>query len=124
MVERTDPALWERVKAEVLKKLGGKWSARAAQLAVLEYKKRGGGYKGQKPTAKTNPLVKWTEEEWGYAGKAEASRYLPRKVREALPASLKEKENRRKGRKLGQNIPYSTELLKIMREKGVLKSRD
>ena len=45
--EKTDPALWEEVKEEVTagSKGGraGQWSARKAQLAVAEYKKRGGG---------------------------------------------------------------------------------
>jgi hypothetical protein len=50
--ERTNPELWEEVKAEV--KQGsrggeaGEWSASKAQLAVQEYKKRGGGYRGKK----------------------------------------------------------------------------
>lgn len=49
--ERTDPELWEEVKAEVKQgsKGGeaGEWSASKAQLAVQEYKKRGGGYRGK-----------------------------------------------------------------------------
>ena len=39
--EKTDPKLWEKVKAEVTKDgKGGKpgqWSARKAQMAVAEY---------------------------------------------------------------------------------------
>ena len=120
MVERTNPKLWEEVKRDMLKKLGGKWNARVAQLSVLEYKKRGGRYKGDKPSVQENSLRKWTEEDWGYAGEEKKSRYLPRKVIEALPSSLKSKENRRKGERLGKNIPYSPELIKIMREKGIL----
>jgi hypothetical protein len=50
--ERTDPKLWEEVKAEVKQgsKGGeaGEWSASKARLAVQEYKKRGGGYHGRK----------------------------------------------------------------------------
>jgi hypothetical protein len=49
--ERTDPELWEEVKAEVKQgsKGGeaGEWSASKAQLAVQEYKKRGGRYRGK-----------------------------------------------------------------------------
>lgn len=118
MVVRTDPALWERVKKELTEKAGGKWSARVAQQAVQEYKKRGGGYKGAKP--KDNSLVKWTSESWGYAGKEGKSRYLPKKVREALTPALRAKENRLKGSKLGQNVAYSAELVKLMKEKGIL----
>ena len=88
--EKTDPALWDKVKAEVTAgdKGGekGQWSARKAQLAVAEYKKRGGSYKGGK--AKDNSLAKWTKEEWGTkSGKKSGDtheRYLPKKARETL----------------------------------------
>lgn len=116
MVERTNEKLWEEVKKEVMNKLG-KWSARAAQQAVNLYKKRGGGYKGSKP--KDNSLVKWTKEKWDYAGEKGKSRYLPEKVRKAMSQSLKNKENRKKGSKLGQDIPYSKELKSLMKKKGI-----
>jgi hypothetical protein len=49
---RIDPGLWERAKDEVTKGdrggRAGPWSARKAQLAVQDYKRRGGGYEGQK----------------------------------------------------------------------------
>ena len=49
---RSDPKLWERIKKKVTAgdKGGekGEWSARKAQLAVVEYKKAGGGYEGEK----------------------------------------------------------------------------
>ncbi len=88
--EKTDPKLWETVKEEVTAGAkGGKkgqWSARKAQLAVAEYKKRGGGYKGGKD--EDNSLHRWTEEDWGTkSGKesgATGERYLPKKAREAL----------------------------------------
>ena len=56
-VVRTDPALWETCKKEAVEKLG-KFSARAMQQAVILYKKRGGGYLGEKPA---KPGV----NEWG-----------------------------------------------------------
>ena len=88
--ERSDPALWERVKHEVMAgdKGGdaGEWSARKAQLAVQRYKAEGGGYKGRK--AADNHLAQWTHEEWGTksgkASKATGERYLPKRAREAL----------------------------------------
>ena len=50
--KKTDPALWDRVKQEIAEgDRGGKsgqWSARKAQLASQEYKRRGGGYAGRK----------------------------------------------------------------------------
>ncbi len=86
--ERTHPELWEAVKAEFKEsEKGGKageWSARKAQLAVQEYKKRGGGYRGGK--SPDNALKQWTEEEWGTkSGKPSGEtgeRYLPKQARE------------------------------------------
>ena len=87
---RDDPALWERVKKDVTAgdKGGeaGEWSARKAQLAVAEYKRRGGGYVGRKDPH--NALHEWTEEEWGTkSGKPSGEtheRYLPKDARQAL----------------------------------------
>jgi hypothetical protein len=88
--ERDDPVLWEKIKDQVTagSKGGeaGEWSARKAQLAVAEYKKQGGGYKGEKDPH--NSLHEWTEEEWGTkSGKPSGEtheRYLPKDAREAL----------------------------------------
>lgn len=88
--QRTDPALWERIKAEVTAgdKGGhaGEWSARKAQMAVQRYKAEGGGYKGRKDPH--NHLAEWTKEEWGTKSGGESletgERYLPKKAREAL----------------------------------------
>lgn len=88
--EKSDPELWERVKEEVT--AGGKggrkgqWSARKAQMAVAEYKKRGGGYIGERDPH--NSLHEWTEEDWGTkSGEASGEtgeRYLPKAARDAL----------------------------------------
>ncbi len=88
--KRTDPALWERVKAEVTRgdKGGdpGEWSARKAQMAVQQYKKAGGGYEGRK--SQDNHLAQWTREEWDTKSGEESGktgeRYLPKAAREAL----------------------------------------
>ncbi len=90
--KRDDPDLWERVKGEITAgdKGGGKgeWSARKAQLAVAEYKKRGGGYVGRKDPH--NALHEWTQEDWGTgSGKASGEtheRYLPKAARDDLSA--------------------------------------
>jgi hypothetical protein len=63
---KSNPTLWSKCKSDAKTKMGGKWSARAAQYAVYLYKKRGGKYKGKKPTAKTNKLKKWTKQKWMY----------------------------------------------------------
>lgn len=88
--DRTDPELWEKVKAEITAGAkggeAGEWSARKAQMAVQEYKKRGGGYRGKKDPH--NSLHEWTEEDWGTkSGKKSGEtheRYLPKAAREAL----------------------------------------
>jgi hypothetical protein len=88
--EKTDPALWDKVKQAVTQgDHGGKpgqWSARKAQLAVQAYKKQGGGYKGRKTA--DNHLRQWTEEDWGTkSGKTSGQpheRYLPKRARERL----------------------------------------
>ncbi len=88
--DRTDPELWETVKDRVTKgDKGGKageWSARKAQLAVSEYKKEGGGYRGKKDSQ--NHLQEWQDEDWGTrSGKPSGEtgeRYLPKEARKAL----------------------------------------
>jgi hypothetical protein len=88
--QRTDPALWDRIKAEVTAgdKGGhaGEWSARKAQMAVQRYKAEGGGYKGRKDPH--SHLAEWTHEEWGTKSGAKSGdtgeRYLPKAAREAL----------------------------------------
>lgn len=91
--EKTDPALWERVKEQVTaSSKGGKpgqWSARKAQIAVRTYKAQDGGYKGRKTD--DNHLRQWQDEDWGArSGKKSGEtgeRYLPKKAREELTAS-------------------------------------
>lgn len=63
----TKPELRERLKAKI--KAGSKggrphsWSARKAQLLAQEYKRRGGGYKGEK-TEGQKSLKRWGEQKW------------------------------------------------------------
>jgi hypothetical protein len=90
--EKTDPELWEEVKEEITQsdKGGdpGQWSARKAQMAVQEYKKRGGGYEDDGPDQDETDLHEWTEEDWGTKSGGESGetgeRYLPKKVRMLL----------------------------------------
>lgn len=92
----THPVLWERSKRDAIVKMGGKFSARAMQLAVKIYKSRGGGYKTKKPAVRNNALMRWTAEQWGYVGKEKRSRYLPKKVRDRLTPAEKRKTSRAK----------------------------
>ena len=90
--KKTDPELWETVKDEITRsdKGGdpGQWSARKAQMAVQEYKKRGGGYADDGPDQDDTDLHEWTEEDWGTKSGGESGetgeRYLPWKVRMLL----------------------------------------
>ncbi|WP_316014353.1 Rho termination factor N-terminal domain-containing protein [Roseobacter sp. HKCCA0434] len=90
--KKTDPELWEEVKEEITEsdKGGepGQWSARKAQMAVQEYKKRGGGYEDDGPDQDDTDLHEWTEEDWGTKSGGESNetgeRYLPKKVRMLL----------------------------------------
>ncbi|WP_419897950.1 hypothetical protein [Roseomonas sp. USHLN139] len=88
--QKSDPALWDKVKARVTQgEKGGKagqWSARKAQLAVQEYKKAGGGYRGKRDG--DNHLRQWEAEGWGTKSGRKSGetgeRYLPRRARETL----------------------------------------
>lgn len=63
----TKPELRERLKNQI--KAGskggkpGEWSARKAQLLAQAYKKRGGGYKGEK-TESQKSLKRWGDQDW------------------------------------------------------------
>ncbi len=100
--EKTDPALWDKIKHEVTDgDRGGKpgqWSARKAQLAVHDYKAAGGGYKGRKTA--DNHLHQWTEEHWGTkSGKPSGQtgeRYLPEAARGRLTDKEYEKTTAKK----------------------------
>lgn len=108
--EKTDPKLWEKVKAKVTREdKGGKpgqWSARKAQMATTEYKAEGGGYKGRKSA--DNHLQKWQDEAWGTRSGEKSGetgeRYLPKKARESLTkdeydrSTAKKRADTRKGR--------------------------
>ncbi|WP_070155709.1 hypothetical protein [Sphingobium phenoxybenzoativorans] len=90
--ERTNPGLWDAVKAEITAGAkGGKpgqWSARKAQLAVAEYKRRGGGYEESGFARDETDLHQWTQEDWGTRSGAQSGesgeRYLPREIRALL----------------------------------------
>lgn len=87
---RTNEKLWSQAKAEAKKRMGGKHSARAMQLAGKIYRDRGGKYSGSKTEAQKS-MSKWTKESWGTkSGKPSSQtgeRYLPKKAREALSKS-------------------------------------
>lgn len=105
--KKTKPALWARAKAEAKSRMGGKHSARAMQLAVKIYKKKGGGYSGAKSSS--NKLSKWSKQKWRTSsGKPSEGkrRYLPDKAWKSLSAKEKAATNRAKakGNKKGKQF--------------------
>lgn len=66
-VRYTKPKLRAKIKRKIeASNKGGKpgqWSARKSQLLAAEYKKAGGGYRGEK-TAKAKSLDRWTKQKW------------------------------------------------------------
>lgn len=111
-MHRTNQKLWEEIVEEVKKgsKGGnpGQWSARKAQLAVLLYKQRGGGYRGEKSS--DNSLARWTSQDWttksGKPSLQTGERYLPRKGIESLTSAQYAATTRakRKGMKEGKQF--------------------
>ena len=102
---RRNPAKWAAAKAKAKAKLGGKWSARAAQLAVSYYKKSGGSYKG--PKKASNSLTKWTRQDWktrdgkpakrkNSKGETVTARYLPKAAWSKLSKSEAKATDRKK----------------------------
>lgn len=111
---KSNPKLWETIKNKWIRgsKAGspGQVSARKMQLAVKEYKAKGGRYVGGSKT-KTS-LSKWGKEDWNYITPKSRSRrgtgrYLPKAVRSHLTSREKKLENKLKGSRYGRRIPYS-----------------
>lgn len=122
---KNDPALWKKIQTKWKKSsTGGKagqWNARKAQLAVQEYKRLGGTYKG--PKRSDNSLVKWTKENWGYVGKPGSSRYLPEAVRKQLTPAEKRTTNKQKQaatKKGKQYAPYSKSVVQKMHRLNII----
>jgi hypothetical protein len=104
---KTNPAMWESAKNEAKRRMGGKHSARAMQLAVSIYKKKGGGYMGEKK--ESNKLSKWTKQDWTTSSGKESEgkrRYLPKKAWSALSEKEKAATNKAKseGNKEGKQF--------------------
>jgi len=87
MSGRTNDKLWEESKKKALAMMGGKWSARTAQLSGQYYRQAGGSYTGEKTKAQKD-LTKWTLQNWqtksGKPSLLTGERYLPEKAIKAL----------------------------------------
>jgi len=103
---RTDPKLWESAKKRAIKKLGGRFSARAMQLAGKMYRDAGGRYCGAKTKAQRS-MTKWTGEDWTTvtgekacretkSGSIRCDRYLPKAAwKELTPRQVAETRRRK-----------------------------
>lgn len=125
---KTNPSLWESAKSEARAKMGGKHSARAMQLAVQIYKKKGGGYKGKKPGT-SNKMVKWTKQKWrtrpgtdpiAKKESGRTSRYLPEKKWQTLSKSEQIATDKKKLRSTDQYVE-NTPSAKVSSNKSYLR---
>ena len=121
--EKADPALWDEVKHEITAgSKGGKagqWSARKAQMAVLEYKHRGGTYLGEKDDAH-NSLHQWTEEDWGTKSGEKSletgERYLPKEARDHLSDEEYARTSAKKKADLAKGEQFSAQPEDVVRK--------
>ena len=132
----TNPELRERLKSEIMAgdKGGepGQWSARKSQLLGAAYKKAGGGYTNDKPTASQQSLHEWTQEEWqtsdGKPAKRASgtTRYLPKEAWDKLSEAEKKATNAKKkaGSKAGEQFVENTAKAKAARQKASKKEGD
>ena len=88
---KSNPILWKKIVENIKSKSAygtapGHWSARKAQAAVKEYKKKGGEYIGGNKSE--TALNKWIIEDWktksGRKSSDTGERYLPSKAIELL----------------------------------------
>lgn len=129
----TNPSLRERLKNQIMagSKGGrpGQWSARKAQLLAMEYRKRGGGYKGKK-TSSQRSLTRWTKEKWTTSDGKPAieggitRRYLPKKAWQRLTPAQRRATNAKKiaGSKKGRQFVPNTEIARRTRRRVSEKS--
>lgn len=119
MVGHTNEALWQRTVKEVTAGTkggnAGQWSARKAQLAVLLYKKAGGGFTG--PKSPNNSLAKWTRQNYqtksGKPSLQTGERYLPEKAIKSLTSKEYAETSRVKRAGMKQGIQFVKQPSKI-----------
>lgn len=114
---RTKPALWTKAKKDAVKKLGGRFSARAMQLAAKLYRERGGSYCGAKTKAQRS-MSKWTAEDWrtesgkkacrSVRGRTVCDRYLPAAAWKKLSPAQRAATQAKKRRSRKQFVPNTT----------------
>lgn len=118
---RSDPDLWDKSKKQAISKLGGRFSARAMQLAGKLYRDAGGTYCGRRTKAQRS-LEKWTREDWTTAddkparrkvdGKVVYDRYLPRAAWKKLTKAQRIATRRKKRKAKAQFVPNTAKAAK------------
>ncbi len=128
--KKTDPELWDKVKAEVTEgDKGGKpgqWSARKAQMAVQEYKQEGGAYEGRK--SDDNHLVQWQQEDWGTksgqpSGES-GERYLPKDARDQLTTEEYKRTSDKKRRDTKKGHQHSAQPQDVAQKTAAARHHD
>jgi hypothetical protein len=116
---RTNEKLWEESKKEAINKLGGKWSARVAQLAGRIYRDRGGRYTEVKTKAQKE-LTKWTMQNWrtksGMPSSLTGERYLPAAAIEALSDKEYKLTSKLKKEGMAKGIQYVSQPKEIIKK--------
>lgn len=123
MAKKKDQKLWDSIVKEFKQSSKGgdkgQWTARKAQLAVQEYKDRGGRYAGKKDSS--DSLARWTRQGWQYSSdemKERGGRYLPKKVWEQLSPNQKRATNLNKLRGSGK-VPYESYVKAAFKKAGI-----
>ena len=122
---RSNPKLWEAAKKSAVRRMGGRHSARAMQLAAKIYKERGGKYTGGKTKAQKS-MTKWTKQDWGTkSGKnsvhgkdATGERYLPKTDRDKLTKKQYASTTRKKRADLKKGKQFSSQPKKVKKKLG------
>lgn len=122
---RANPKLWESAKKTAVRRMGGRHSARAMQLAAKIYKERGGKYTGGKTKAQKS-MTKWSKQDWGTkSGKnsvhgkdATGERYLPKRDREKLTKAQYAATSRKKRSDLKKGKQFSQQPKKVKKKLG------
>lgn len=122
---RANPKLWESAKKAAVRRMGGRHSARAMQLAAKIYKERGGKYTGSKTKAQKS-MTKWSKQDWGTkSGKnsvlgkdATGERYLPKRDREKLTKAQYAATTRKKRSDLKKGKQFSQQPKKVKKKLG------
>lgn len=123
---RTNEKLWEEAKKKAIKQMGGKWSARVAQLSGKIYLEKGKKYTGTKTQAQKD-LTKWTKENWmtksGLPSSITGERYLPEKVIKKLTDKEYDETSKAKKEGMKKGIQFVPQPKKIVEKIRKIKKK-